>query len=253
MMKAIFGALLLVAATPAAAQATESPKAEAIKDKAPDFDLAKMMSVFDKIFPAQPDPAPERLVLAKATADGMLPPGTYAAMFDELMGGVVDRVLSLGPADFGVTDAKEKSPAPTTLRQEIAKDDPYFDERMKIMQRVVREELVKVSAVMEPKLRDGLARSIARRFDEKQLKEINAFIATDSGKAFAGQTMHMWVDPDVMRSMVQSFPHMITAMPGAMARLEAETAHLPKPKKKEEAPEESPGDDEEAGESPDIS
>ena len=34
-----------------------------------------------------------------------------------------------------------------------------------------------------------------------------------------------------MRSMVQTFPHMITAVPGAMARLEAETAHLPKPKK----------------------
>jgi hypothetical protein len=37
-----------------------------------------------------------------------------------------------------------------------------------------------------------------------------------------------------MRSMMQSMPHMIAAMPGAMMRLEAETAHLPKPKKKAE-------------------
>ena len=252
-MKTIFGALLLLTAMPAAAQEAETSKTEAIKEKAPDFDLAKIMSVFDKIFPAQPEPAPERLALAKSTAEGMLPAGTYAAMFDDLMAGVVDRVLALGPADFGVTGAKDPAAAPTTLRQQMAKEDPYFDERMRIMQRVIREELVKISAVMEPKLREGLARSIARRFDQRQLKEINAFIATDSGKAFAAQTMQMWVDPDVMRSMVQTFPHMITAMPGAMARLEAETAHLPKPKKKEEPPEESADDQEEAEDSSDIS
>jgi len=100
------------------------------------------------------------------------------------------------------------------------------------MRRVVGEELIKISAVMEPKLREGLARSVARRFDEKQLREINAFLATDSGRAFGAQTMRMWLDQDVMRSMMQSMPHMIAAMPGTMMRIEAETAHLPKPKKK---------------------
>ena len=74
---------------------------------------------------------------------------------------------------------------------------------------------------------------MARRFDEKQLSDINAFLATDSGRAFGGQSMAMWVDPDVMRSMVGSFPEIMTAMPAAMKRLEAETAHLPKPKKKD--------------------
>jgi hypothetical protein len=59
--------------------------------------------------------------------------------------------------------------------------------------------------------------------------------------------MRMWVDPDVMRSMVQSIPHMIGAMPGAMIRLEAETAHLPKPKKEEKADER----EKEAEEAPD--
>jgi hypothetical protein len=233
-MKAILAALLMAAATPVCAQAAEPPKAESIKDKASDLDLSKMMSVLEKLFPAQPDPAPGRLALAKVTADGMLPPGTYSAMFDEMMGSVVDRILSLSDADLGADKDKEKGASSTTLRQEIAKEDPYFDERMKIMQRVIREELVKISAVMEPKLREGLSRSIARRFDEKQLTEINAFIATDAGKSFAAQTMRMWMDPEVMRSMAQTIPHMVTALPGAMARLDAETSHLPKPKKKTE-------------------
>ena len=241
-MRMVVFAALLAAAAPAGAQEFKpakpaaagkaQPKAKAEPDKKKDdFDMAKAMAVFDKIFPAQPDPAPERLALARATANGMLPDGTYAGLFDDMISGLVERVLSLNPAEFGAPAAKDKAPAAMSLRQEIAKGDPHFEERMRITRRVIGEELIKISAVMEPKLREGLARSIARRFDERQLKDVNAFLATDTGKAFAGQTMRMWVDPDVMRSMVQGFPHMVSAMPGAMMRLEAETAHLPKPKK----------------------
>jgi len=222
-------------ALPAAQASDGDDKADSTDNvKKPEFDMAKVMGMLDKIFPAMPDPPAERLVLARVTAGGMLPSGTYAGLFDDLMSSTLDHVLSLSGADFGAKDKGGKAENSTTLRQEIAKDDPYFEERMRITRRVISEELLKISAVMEPKMREGLARSIARRFDEKQLREINTFLATDSGKAFAGQTMRMWVDPDVMRSMVQTFPHMITAIPGAMARLEAETAHLPKPKKKEE-------------------
>ena len=233
-MRLLIAALLVAAA---AGPATANPQAAGEKaesaSKKDAFDMAQVMAMFDKLFPAGPEPAPERLALARVTANGMLPNGTYAALFDDAMAGIVDRVLAINPADLGGKDGKAKAASATTLRQEIARDDPHFEERMRIMQRVIHEELIKVSAVMEPKLRDGLARSIARRFDGKQLTEINAFLATDSGKAFAGQSMRMWVDPDVMRSMVQTLPHVFTAMPGAMARLEAETAHLPKPKKKD--------------------
>lgn len=238
-MRLLAFAACLAVATPAIAAPAEKPPAAEPKQvepkkKASDFDMARMMAMFDNIFPAGPEPAPARLALAKTTAAGMVPDGTYAAMFDDAMLGIVERVLSLKPSDFGAKDAKAKDGPATSLRDELAKGDPYFDERMKITRKIIGEELIKISAVVEPKLREGLARSIARRFDEKQLGEINAFLATDSGRAFAGQTMRMWIDPDVMRSMMQSVPHMISAMPGAMMRLEAATAHLPKPKKKEE-------------------
>ena len=223
-----------VSAVPAAAAPIAEDKSEAVSKLPADFDMSKIMGMLDKLFPAQPEPAPQRLALAQVTAAGILPSGTYAAMFNEMATGMIDHVLSLSAADFALKDAKGRPASKVTLRQEIAKEDPHFDERLRIMRRVIGEEMVKISAVMEPKMREGLARSIARRFDERQLGEINAFLATDSGKAFAGQTMRMWIDPDVMRSMVQSVPHVISAMPGAMMRLEAETAHLPKPKKKAE-------------------
>jgi len=216
----------------AAAPAEDEDKAEDSRLKPSDFDMSKVMAALDKMFPPQPEPAPQRLALARTTAAGVLPNGTYASMFDEFASGMIDHVLSLSEADFDMKDKKGKPASKRTLRQELAKEDPHFEERLRIMRRVIGEELIKISAVMEPKMREGLARSIARRFDEKQLTEINAFLATSSGRAFAGQTMRMWIDPDVMRSMVQSVPHMIGAMPGALMRLEAETAHLPKPKKK---------------------
>ena len=151
-----------------------------------------------------------------------------------MMSGVVDRVMGMSETDFG--KKAEAGKPPTTLRQKLIKDDPYFEERMRISQRVITEEMAKVAAIIEPRLREGLARSMARRFDEKQLADINAFLATDSGRAYGSQSMAMWVDADVMRSMMKSFPEIMTAMPRAMKRLETETAHLPKPKKVAEKP-----------------
>ena len=243
---AVFAAMLMAtvpAAAVAAPPARSAPekKGDAATVKPSDFDFAKMMGMFDNLFPPGPEPEPTRLALAKTTATGVLPNGTYAALFDDVMSGLVDRVLAMKPGDLMPAKDGAKAPSTLSLHDQMVKDDPHFDERMKIMRRVIAEELTKISAVMEPKLREGLARSVARRFDEKQLREINAFLATDSGKAFGAQTMRMWIDQDVMRSMMQSTPHMIAAMPGAMMRLEAETAHLPKPKKpeKKEAKEEA--------------
>jgi hypothetical protein len=234
-MRSIILAAVLMTA-PVAVHAAPSGKGVAEEKnkaapKAEDFDMAKMMAVFDKLIPAGPEPDPVRLALAKTTADGVLPNGTYAAMFDDVMSGLVDRVMAMKPGDLLPTKSDEKVASDLTLHDELARVDPHFDVRLKFLRRVIGVELIKLSAVMEPKLREGLARSIARRFDARQLGEINLFLATDSGKAFAGQTMRMWMDPDVMRSMMQTMPHMIAAMPGAMMRLEAETAHLPKPKK----------------------
>ena len=232
-------AALLLAASPAIASpipekpaATPSARSKpAPTAKKPDFDMSQMMAVFDKIFPAQPDPLPQRLALSRTTVQGLFPDGTYARMMNGMMHSVVDRVMGLSDADFG--KAGTKGEASPTLREKLAKDDPYFDQRMAITERVLGEEFAKVSAIIEPKVREGLARSLARKFDEKQLADINAFLATDSGKAFGSQSMAMWVDPDVMRAVFTSLPEVMKEMPEAMKRVETETAHLPKPKKAE--------------------
>lgn len=240
-MKLILCALLLGSAPVAAnAAAAPAPKAEAAADAsdaksaAEQFDPAQLLAVFEKLFPAQPDPLPQRLALSRVTVVSLFPDGTYGRMMDGMMDSVVDRILDLSEADFGVKPKDGKPASKESLRQAAIKEDPHFEERMRITERVIREEMVKIAAIVEPKLREGLARSMARRFDEKQLGDINTFLATDSGRAFGSQSMAMWVDADVLRAMVASFPEIIQAMPAAAKRLEAETAHLPKPPKKKD-------------------
>ena len=232
--------LLALAATTAIAKpapAKGPAKEQVVVKKAPDLDIGQMMAIFDKIFPAQPDPPAPRLALSRTAVQSLFPDGTYARMMGGMMHGIADRVMGMTAADLGARPDKGRAADTMTLKQKLAKDDPAFDERMRIMEQVIGEEFAKMAAIVEPRMRDGLARSMARRFDEKQLADLNAFLATDSGKAFGSQSMAMYVDPDVMRAMIGSFPEMMKAMPDAMKRVEAATAHLPKPKTDKAKPE----------------
>lgn len=219
------------AAAPATARTEQAGKPAAGKAKGPDFNPADIISMFDKIFPAQPDPAPGRLALSRTSVQGLFPDGTYTRLMDGLMSGMAERILGLSEADFSKSGKDGKPPSRLTLRDQMKKDDPHFEERMRITERVIMEEMAKLSLIIEPKMREGLARSMARRFNEKQLGDLNAFLATESGRAYGAQSMAMWVDSDVMRALMNSFPEIIAAMPGAMQRLETATAHLPKPPK----------------------
>lgn len=232
--------LLALAATPANAKtapAKAPAKEQVVVKKAPDLDVGQMMAIFDKIFPAQPEPPAPRLALSRTAVQSLFPDGTYARMMGGMMHGIADRVMGMTAADLGARPDKGRAADTMTLKEKLAKDDPAFDERMRIMEQVIGEEFAKMAAIVEPRMRDGLARSMARRFDEKQLADLNAFLATDSGKAFGSQSMAMYVDPDVMRAMIGSFPEMMKAMPDAMKRVEAATAHLPKPKTDKAKPE----------------
>lgn len=241
----VMGTALLLAGSPAIAApnvpppvvVTVPPPAPNVtaRKKPSDFDMSQMMAIFDKLFPAQPEPPAPRLALARTTVRGLFPDGTYARMMSGMMHGMIDRFMGLSQADLGVKGKNGKPADTTTMRQQLGKDDPAFEERMRITERVMNEEFGKIATIIEPRVRDGLAHSMARRFDERQLADINAFLATDSGRAYGAQSMAMWIDPDVMRSVMTAFPEMMKSMPAAMQRLEAETAHLPKPKPKPKA------------------
>lgn len=197
-------------------------------------DLATMFKMFDKFFPVQPEPDPVRLASARTTVLTMLPSGSFGKSMEGVMGGMFERVLDMRESDFPGPKNKSATTsvrADQTLRQSLVAKDPVFDERMRLTRAAVSKEFSTFSMIIEPKLRDGLARAVARRFDQRQLDDINRFFATDSGKALGSHFLGLWFDPDLMRSMMSAMPETMIAMPGAVERIKAATAHLPKPPK----------------------
>ena len=193
-------------------------------------------------------PDPERLKLAARVSAVLWPNGTYVRIFQGMTGGedgLFDMVLDLRPGDImgamfeGAAAGSEAKPGKAsppakpspTLRESIVAEDPYFEERMRISMKVAEEEMTRLAAPIEPKLRDGLAKSIARRFTTAQLVPIAAFFETDAGKAYAEQSFSMFVDKDVMLALISSVPAVVKEVPGIMEKIEKATAHLPKPKK----------------------
>jgi hypothetical protein len=87
--------------------------------------------------------------------------------------------------------------------------------------------------IIEPKLREGMARAMARRFNAVQLAELNRFFATETGRAFGQDWMLLWIDGDVFRGMFASLPELMRAMPQSAKRLEAIDRQYPWPKKPE--------------------
>ena len=233
-MRSIALAALLLAAA-AAAHASPEPKAaspkEAVAKAAPSFE--QMLAVIDKLFPPQPEPDPARLALARTSVQAMWPDGAYGKMMSGFMGGMVDRVMQLKASDLPALPGKAKKDnakdQDLSVKEAIAGKDPYFDQRMAAMRGIVDEEAGKISAIIDPRMREGLARAMARRFDAQQLGDINAFFATPSGHALASQYMQLWLDPDTIRSIFGSVPEMMKLMPEMMQKFKAANDRFPKP------------------------
>ena len=193
-----------------------------------------MFAIFDKIFPPQPDPDPARLALARTSVQSMWPDGNYGQIMTSFLGSMVDRAMQLKTSDFAAMGGPRAHPAAGTdlsLHDTLAGKDPYFDQRVAALRQVATDEIGKISAVLDPRIREGLARSMARKFDAQQLGEINRFFATPAGQKFASQYVQLWMDPDAMRSMMAAMPEMMKLMPEMMEKLKAANDKFPKPPK----------------------
>lgn len=217
-----------VAGVPPKAAAKSKSAMEAMTP--PNMDA--VMAVFNKLLPPQPEPDPARLALARTSAAAMWPEGAYCDMMTGFAGNMVDNVMRLKKSDLPIpADKKTKADATAdlSLHDAAAAKDPYFDQRMAAIRAAVTDEFGKISAVIDPRVRDGMARAMARRFDARQLTDINAFLVTPTGRAFGAQYMQLWLDPDMMRGMIGSMPEMIKLMPDIMKSIKDANDKFPAP------------------------
>ncbi|MEO7409866.1 MAG: hypothetical protein ABIU10_00895 [Sphingomicrobium sp.] len=225
-----------------------SPDKKPASSAAKAADQAAAMSMFadmavkalDRILPPQADPDPARLALARTTMDGFMPAGSYGRMFDVLtdnmMRDVYGRLTGMTGTELSSAVGLPLSSGPDaglTILQKASKGDPMFDARAKAYVAAFKVEMGASMGIIEPKLREGMARAMARRFDTAQLSELNHFFATDTGRAFGHDMMLLWIDGDVFRGMFASMPELMRAMPQSARRFEAIEKQYPWPRKPE--------------------
>lgn len=245
-MKFLTLAACLLATTSVAVEAKPAPAKKPVASKPaakaePKMDpmqaVAMMTQMFDKLFPAGPDPDPARLALARETTMTMFPKGAYAHAMQGFTDRMVDRVLDMSEADFAAMvppgkQKKDAAPSTEPLRLMLAKKEPNFDAKLAAVRAFVGTMLVKFGDVAEPKFREGMSRALARKFDARQLGEIRSFLATPTGAAYGQEMVGLWFEPDVMRGSFDLIPDMMKMMPDMMkngAALDAQMKGLDKP------------------------
>ena len=165
------------------------------------------------MFPAQPDPDPARLALGAHRGPGDVARRRLWQDDERLYREHVQPRHAdeeIGPCRTGNKTAKSND-------GQLAKDETIHDQsggKGSLFRSADGSDCAAWSMrrsascrhLIDPRMRDGLARSMARRFDARQLADINAFFATPSGHALASQYMQLWFEPDTMRSMMGAFP-----------------------------------------------
>ncbi|MGC6399962.1 DUF2059 domain-containing protein [Sphingomonas sp. FW199] len=203
MMRALLIAALLPVAAPAAAQ-TAAPVATPST--------------------ATPSGAADRVAAA------LIPPGIYGRIMQDMFPKMVDTIMAqsmkMTGAELGVDPSDTE-----TVAEKARKADPAFEERTKIMTRVMGEEMAVLFGEMEPVIRSALGRELAKRYSPEQLTDLDRFFATPTGRTFAGDYLVLFTSPEMMSEMTTLSPKMMQAMPAIMKKVEAATAHLPAPSK----------------------
>lgn len=215
--------------------ATAKAPAKAKPDVDPMQAMATMLRLFDKLFPAGPEPDPARLALARQAGTAMFPKGAFAEAMSGFVNRTADRVLDMSEADFValVPPAKDKKgkakktkpPSTEPLRIMLAKKEPNFDAKVAAAKAFAQTMFTKFGDVAEPKFREGMSRALARKFDARQLTEIQAFLATPTGAAYGREMVGLWFEPDVMRGSFEILPEMMKIAPsmaGDAAALDAQ-------------------------------
>jgi len=179
---------------------------------------------------------PARQAAATTTVDYIFPSGTYA----KIMKGTLDSVLkmTMGTLDDmpikelagigGLSEDQLKELGEGTLAEVLAIYDPAYKQRMELGMTAMMGEMTRMMSSFEPAMREGLSQAYAKRFTAEQLGELNRFFATPTGRAYAADSMLLFMDPAVMDKMQKMMPEMMKQMPAMIQAMDAATAHLPK-------------------------
>ncbi|QZH76314.1 MAG: hypothetical protein JY451_07195 [Erythrobacter sp.] len=222
MYRGIFGA---VAAALLMTQAMASQKAAAQEDGAYD--------AYAEEFAVEPLTAEQqaRMPAARRLADLAMPEGSYAELAGSTFGISPEYELEADPfgALYGALAYSSAVAEIAGAKAGQAMDilDPAWRERQEAQFAHQASYSRAMIERFEPIMRDAYAELFAIRFTQSQLQDIEAFLRTDSGAAYAREALSMATDPRVSAS-IYSRPE-LWEVPAALdySALEATLAALP--------------------------
>jgi len=208
------------------------------------FAVVAMPALAQQATPAAVTPAvdPASLALARPVVDRLFPVGTYkrlmGATMGKMMDSIMDGAMNLPMASLarigGVPQDRLARMDKATLAEAMVILDPYYRERTKRGMNAMMGSMTELMTGFEPQIRDALTRVYARRFDTRQLGELNAFFSTPTGTAYAADSMTLMMEPEIMGEMQTLMPKLMGKMPEFVAAAEKAVAELPKPKRYED-------------------
>lgn len=182
---------------------------------------------------------PARVAAARPVVEKLFPVGTYrrmmdgtmSKMMDSMIGGMMKMPIAQIARISGVPADRLSSMNETSLEQVSAIIDPHFRERTKLGMDAMMGSMTDLMDGFEPNVRSALTRAFARKFDVRQLGEINAFFTTPTGNRLASDYMSMMMDRDIMNEMQALMPQMIKKLPDMAEKAKKASESLPPPRK----------------------
>lgn len=188
-------AALSLVPQPIAAQDNAKPHSETA-----DAGNDEVMAQFEGMFPSEPLTSDQqaRLPQAQRIVSRVFPDGTISEMMGGMMDGLIDSGIDLagGPAITAVTRGTALRADTLRLSPEQADElaalfDPAYTERYKRQMALLPEFLRAMRVKMEPDMRKALAEIYAIQFSQVELDDIETFVKTDSGTAYARKSFIM--------------------------------------------------------------
>ncbi len=180
-----------------------------------------------------------QIAAARPMVDKLFPVGIYRSMMGEnmsrMMDGMMDGLLKMPIDDLarigGVSEDRLAQMNPASLEEVTAIVDPYYRERAKRGIDAMMGGMTDLMDSFEPHVREALVRAYARKFSAAELADLNAFFSTPTGGKYAGQSMSIFMDPEIMGEMQALMPEMMRQMPEMAQNAKKAADALPPPRK----------------------
>lgn len=217
--------------------------AEASGEDADAAAMAMIGAMVSSMFQADPlaADAEARLPAASAVAASLVPEGVYGEMMSQMMDSFLAPIFDLADMGAGMStlDLVEYTGLPIenvevlTAEQRIELTeifDPVHEVRARAEIEAITTGANAIFTMLEPGMREGLAKAYATRFNASELAAMQAFFATPVGAKYASQSLVMNTDPQVIAGMMQSIPSLMEQLPTLLEGFENAEAGLPEPR-----------------------